>query len=99
MYPMTTQPASDLRHNIWSLVFGRLGQSSPPFGAGGLFGGRFGDADPLNSYTGTIAAPSLGAGDRFLSRERLIPIQALCDRERRGLLSLRFPAPPRWRLC
>ena len=40
MYPMTTQPASDLRHNIWSLVFSRLGQSSPPFGAGGLFGGR-----------------------------------------------------------
>ena len=35
---MTRQPASDLRHNIWSLVFSRLGQSSPPFGAGGLFG-------------------------------------------------------------
>ena len=29
MYPMTTQPASDLRHNIWSLAFSRLGQSTP----------------------------------------------------------------------
>jgi hypothetical protein len=76
MYPMTTQPASDLRHSIWSLVFTRLGQASPPFGAGGLFGGRL-VMQILQTGKRYDRGPSLGAGNRFLSHERPFPIQAL----------------------
>jgi len=58
-------------------VFSRLGQSFPPIRCRRSVWWPIGDADPLSSYTGTIAAPSLGVGDRFLSHERPVPIQAL----------------------